>query len=95
MKVHCRTNLDLSWAESWPDELPTRPMLGDIIQSRTTWGPRKIQLELKVVALTWRYVHSFIPEIKDHYILEVEMHLPPHRFENITEFQKWYENIKR
>jgi len=42
MEIHCHTNLDLHFSEQWPEELPCRPMVGDIIVSSTG-------LELRVV----------------------------------------------
>ncbi|KKM20722.1 hypothetical protein LCGC14_1642670 [marine sediment metagenome] len=35
LKVHCRTNLDAYAQEVWPSELCCRPMVGDMIESRS------------------------------------------------------------
>lgn len=52
MRVKCQTNLDLN-DEQWPDELPSVPRVGEVIQSATVW-PNRFQLELQVVGVTWK-----------------------------------------
>lgn len=65
--VSCHTNLDLR-NERWPDELPCRPMVGDLIESATEWSG-KFRLSLKVVAV--RFEYSKIPQ---RWICRVELH---------------------
>lgn len=81
--VKCRTNLDLAGKEIWPEILPCRPMVGDLIQSY--YSHRGTHLELQVVRV------KFVPcdMVTWKYFLEVELHLPPHRFASIEDFQKW------
>jgi len=95
MKIRCHTNLDLHHCERFPEELPCRPMKGDIITSSTG-------LELAVVGIGFRATRSIqnpmwsdwkATEVTET-ICNVELHLPPHRFENITTFEKWY-NARR
>ena len=96
MKINCHTNLDLYPCERWPEALPCRPMVGDRITSSTG-------LELEVCAIRFstrkpKELQSWITQgekcvtmedIKDCVICSVELHLPK-RWENITEFEKWY-----
>lgn len=66
IKVHCRTNLDLSY-EEWPVEMPSVPNVGDHIQSKVKH--KHFQLELKVCRVTWKYYDwdkSWVPEIELH-----------------------------
>jgi hypothetical protein len=94
VSIRCHTNLDLN-IEHWPAELPCRPMIGDYIISHSG-------LELEVCRVTFVEVnsHKLPPECeapsyydKDDYVLcKVELHLPKHRFENITSFEQWYRN---
>lgn len=86
IKVHCHTNLDLNNYERWPDMLCCRPICGDIITSSTG-------LELQVVRV------SHVTKYKEDSTtngwsdsLDVELHLIPSRFENISSFEKWYRN---
>ena len=51
MKIHCHSNLDLR-GEVWPDALEFRPMVGDLIRSRTERGRRRFRLELQVCRIT-------------------------------------------
>lgn len=86
MKINCHTNLDLHFTEQWPDELPCRPMNGDYITSSTG-------LELQVVRVLFRgKPNTQDPEQRDvsKTVCCVELHLPPHRFENIYAFERWY-----
>ena len=91
MKIHCHTNLDLHPCETWPDELPCRPMVGDYMTSSTG-------LELTVCSVAFKKVKC-PPAFSDwnegsETICNVELHLPPHRFDNVTTFEKWYKNRK-
>jgi hypothetical protein len=86
MNIHCHTNLDLYPYERWPVELPCRPMKGDLITSNTG-------LELEVVRVSFKEVKSDDPDpIYDTTYVKcyVELHLPKHRFENISKFEEWY-----
>ena len=67
-----RTNLDLP-GEEWPDDLPHRPMVGDIVQSKTKHGV--FQLTLQVVRVTWEW-----SDLTGRWELRAELHM--------TEFQK-------
>ena len=102
MEINCHTNLDLNFSETWPKELPCRPMIGDIITSSTG-------LELEVVRVVFedgvpRRESSWqcddgssgqtMQKAVDAVICSVELHLPPNRFENITAFEKWYKGRK-
>ena len=82
MKIRCHTNLDLHPNEEWIDELPCRPMVGDLITSSSG-------LELEVVRVAFKQ-SKYCDEVVAH----TELHLPPHRYENIIEFEKWYKNRK-
>ena len=94
MKIQCHTNLDLYPYEQWPTELPCRPMKGDLITSSSG-------LELAVVGITFKEIkeksyqshggyYEEFPRLKKETLCKVELHLPPHRFENISRFQEWY-----
>ena len=78
MNIRCHTNLDLNPCEQWPNELPCRPMVGDIITSSTG-------LELEVCRIVFKYGENYCLPC-------VELHIPPYRFENLTAFEKWYRN---
>jgi hypothetical protein len=93
MKIHCRSNIDLR-QEQWPEMVEARPQVGDIIESKTAWGPNKIHLELAVVGVKYRWFpYSGGP--LGEWGLIVELHLPPHTFEHFTAFQQWYKDILR
>lgn len=77
--VVCRTNLDIR--ESWPDQLPAVPRVGDNIESKTKHGV--FQLRLKVIEVTWRY-----SSLTDTWYAEVELHDGQKR--SIKEFYEWY-----
>ena len=101
VKVSCRTNLDIKhYHEKWPDELPERPMVGDIIQSAMKWtrvdaeGTTEFQLELRVCCVTWKKKRVDMSGVVK-WIMEVELHLPEHRFASINDFNKWYDKITR
>lgn len=97
IKIQCRTNLDVR--EKWPEELPERPMVGDLIQSAIHWKPNRDPVELEVIRITWtctiRQVYvDRCSDIKEPYwFCVVELHLPKYRFENITHFAKWYREL--
>lgn len=86
--------------EKWPDYLPEAPRVGDIIRSRQKWRD-STQIELQVVRCTWKYAEPVGIDKTNYgkpggeWYLEVELHLVPTRFENITTFEKWYEKIRR
>ena len=82
--VTCRSNLDL-YGEQWPSELPFRPIPGDLIQSRTIRSSGH-GLELQVVRVTFRTDGGC-------WWAEVELHLPPHRFESLSQFEDWYRRL--
>ncbi len=99
MKVHCHSNLDLN-NEKWPEDLPCRPVVGDLIQSLRERGRHHFRLELQVVRVTiisptdrdWENYHrTRLDEPKPY--LDVELHMPPHRFDTISKFQEWYQNL--
>jgi hypothetical protein len=79
VKVSCHTNLDVR--EVWPETLPCRPVNGDIIRSE--WG-----LELCVVRV-------YFDEFRYPEVIQVELHIPPHRFQNINDFDDWYNLTKK
>ena len=81
MKINCFTNLDINCYEKWPTELPFRPMVGDIITSSTG-------LQLEVVRITIYGGATILEPVT----VDVELHLPKGRFENITKFEEWYKN---
>ncbi|RDJ34911.1 MAG: hypothetical protein DWQ19_08740 [Crenarchaeota archaeon] len=87
MKVVCRSNLDLSPAETWPKELPALPHVGDRINSDNTWktqqGPRTLQLEVTSITWKWNDTLGWYPEI--------ELHLPKYPWLSIAHFQAWYD----
>lgn len=102
VRVHCRTNLDLSSAESWPEYLPCRPAVGDRIMSRMAWHPHAtektqgvpIHLELEVCAVSFepamvRDEHGRL-EPSIGYDVIIELHLPRTRFESLHKFESWY-----
>jgi len=103
MKIRCHTNLDLHHSETWIDELPCRPMVGDLITSSSG-------LELQVVRVSFKErvqqsfreqddgangIHRISTGGYREVIAETELHLPPHRYENISAFEKWYKNRNR
>jgi len=92
IKVYCHTNIDVSRSEVWPKELPCRPMKGDIIESLTGWerldGPGEMyHLQLEVCRVT------FPASARTPDFIEVELHLPVGRFENIPHFARIYKEI--
>jgi hypothetical protein len=72
-------------------------MVGDIVQSLTLRGKRR--LELSVVGVT--FANSMKTETWNDQdaagsvYLKVELHLPPHRFKNIIDFEERYEDFIR
>lgn len=76
MYVHCRTNLDLN-NETWPDEMPAVPNVGDHIQSATKWDI--FQLTLKVVRITWKQINDRYPNSNSntgvYWYPEIELHM--------------------
>ena len=93
MKIRCHTNLDL-FNEQWPEDLPILPRVGDHIESATEWtlGGMKCKLQLAVVRVTWEHSRD-IYHYQNNWIPRIELHLPPHRFENLIEFYAWYGEI--
>jgi hypothetical protein len=56
------------------------------------------QLELAVVQVTWKWLGKDMwgnarEILEDVWSPEVELNLPPHRFENLTRFHEWYGKI--
>ena len=84
--VHCHSNLDLN-NEKWPTQLPALPCKGQRIQSAKTHN-NDIVVELEVVQITWRYNN-----LTEQWWVDVELHLPKHRWRNISEFEEWYSKI--
>ena len=102
IKVQCRTNLDIKHhAEKWPEQLPERPVVGDLIRSAMEWQVNSFsfrQLELRVCRTTWVYKPSNVKDTTDYgdyWYLQVELTLIESRFENMTAFQKWYDDLTR
>ena len=86
VKVRCITNLDeVMRYETFPTKLPSRPIVGDIIES-ATWHNSLTKVVLEVVQVTW-------VKDNDKWIAEVELHLPK-SWLNIEQFQKWYKQIR-
>ena len=83
-KIHCRTNIDCAKRLTWPTELPERPMIGDYI--RSTSSERDWVVELKVIQTTWIRYYDHVSK-QDEWTLEVELHLPPHRYQDIEHFE--------
>lgn len=71
IRVICRTNLDLCH-ESWPNYLPTIPVVGDIIESKTDWNGFKLSLRVYGVVLKYSEYHN------ENY-LEIELHMTDHQ----------------
>lgn len=88
MKIKCHTNLDLHPSETWIDELPCRPMVGDLITSSSGLELQVVRISFKEESRTGLSSTDIYKEIVAH----TELHLPPHRYENITAFGKWYNN---
>jgi len=88
MKIHCHTNLDLHHCERWPEELPCRPVKGDIITSSTG-------LELEVCRITFKEHKNNYGTHEKSVTIAVELHLVPNRFEHISAFEKWYKGRNR
>ena len=83
--IRCRTNIDCAKPLQWPTYLPARPMVGDLIRSLSS--TRTKYIELMVVATTW--VKELTPHDLGDWFLQVELHLPPSRFENLAAFEKF------
>lgn len=81
IRIHCRTNLDLS-NEEWPTALPALPCIGDYIQSGVSHNG--FQLQLKVVSVTWRKGSG----LNGTWYPEIELH--DGRSRSIKEFYEWY-----
>lgn len=105
--VICRTNLDISHGESWPEELPAAPQVGQLIQSRTVWAgthdaskgevPGLFVLELVVAGVTWQPNCGLQSEKRRRaeYICVVDLTVPPYRFANIAAFLEVYKHRTR
>lgn len=86
--VHCHTNLDDAKGQEWPSQLPCRPIVGDVIQS-------KAGLELKVVAITFRHskrLSGFRGEGWE--CVDVELHMCLYQGKSVLEFQNWFKKWK-
>ncbi len=79
IKITCFTNLDLR-AEQWPEELPERPIVGDIIQSAVERNG--FRLQLKVVRVRWVVTRA------GNWRCEVE--LSDWLDRSVAEFYEWY-----
>lgn len=94
MRVHCRTNLDLS-GEHWPEDMPAVPHVGHRIQSTTYW-PGGFQLELEVVAVTWQNqappwaVNTDSVHLHWSWAPVIELHIPRCPVRSLREFYEWY-----
>lgn len=84
VNIECRTNIDCCKYLQWPNELPERPVVGDLI--RSTSSTSKKYIELEVVRCTW-----FYSEHSHDWILNVELWMVIGRYENLTAFEKWVE----
>lgn len=82
IKIRCRSNIDCVRNLKWPDYLPARPAIGDLIRSESSTKNKYIELE--VHRCTW-YKDSYSNE----WILEVELHLVKTRFANVPDFEKF------
>ena len=78
--ISCRTNIDCAKRLEWPISLPASPQVGDLIRSLSSTNKKHI--ELQVVQVTWVGSGSKA-------YLQVELHLPPHRYENLQVFEKF------
>ncbi len=86
--ISCTTNIDAAKRLKWPNELPARPNVGDRIRSTSSTATKYIELE--VVCVTWVKASETswsIPE--GQWYLEVELHLPKHRWVSIHDFENW------
>lgn len=82
MIIIYRCNLDdVLRYEKFPDQLEFRPMVGDHIRSL---NKRFYEVELRVVQTT----------IIDTNTMEVELHLIPSRFPNVSSWENFYRNAK-
>ena len=101
MKVICYTNLDL-FNESWPNELPCRPMKGDYIQSKTKHPQYKrdkngfslggrpisfINITLEICKITFKQGSD------GEYQCHVELHDKLHLNRSLDDFYTWYAPI--
>lgn len=87
MKIHCHTNLDCCKMETWPTELPCRPIVGDRIVSLD-------DIELEVCEITFApRQRDALGGIRSCDAIKVELHMPSYcQKMSITEFE---EHIKR
>lgn len=86
--VRFRTNLDLHHSEEWPERLLGRPVVGDLVQSRTS--RRGVKLELEIKRVTWKTLDG-----EEYAFVEAELGLVTTRFKSITDFQEWYQGLLR
>lgn len=90
--MNFRSNLDLSPAEKWPENLPHRPMVGDLIESAHAWrtssGIRILRLQ--VVRVTWKLLGTNNWE----WTMEIELHLPPNSWKSVQQFIDWYDFVQ-
>jgi hypothetical protein len=99
MKIRCHTNLDLERCEAWPTDLPEIPRVGDYIESSFRWKEEQLdcRLQLAVCAVTWEFCENqwdaAFSKSCTSWEPRVELHLPPHRFENLTGFYEWYGRV--
>lgn len=86
VSYHCNLD-DVLRYEKFPAALEFRPQVGDYVRSSTKW-PRYYNgrggIELQVCGVT----------ITGESSIEVELHLIPSRFENITSWENWYNKVR-
>lgn len=86
VSIYCRTNLDISSLEQWPEGLPCCPRVGDQIDSGKTWAGG-VHLSLEVVKVNFKYNGAGVWRI------EIELHLPKSWQLTIEQFEVWYKGI--
>lgn len=87
VEICCRTNIDCCKRLEWPDRLPEAPRVGDLI--RSTSSTKDKYIELRVCRCTWVYTPDQPYLRRAGWILELDLHMPEHRFENLTAFERW------
>ena len=66
IKVHCRTNLDLSIHQNWPEEFACRPEIGDRVASESGFS-------LKIVGITHCYGGNYVGDQNKKPYLIIEL----------------------
>lgn len=94
IKTTFHTNLDLVHGDKhgWPEQLPFRPCVGDLIEStyehRT---PFRLQLEVVRVVIRLEHYDGMPHDLFSR--LDVELHLPKSRWKTLRDFYDFYERI--